>query len=119
MTNFSNNKRYLQALSLKQLKAAEKQRLEREVYYPEAIEELEEWYKITVEDHLGNKTVMRLLNRENKRNDSYFVEMNGCKVHWNKSKSLVINATRDPLILGMSEGFRFLAKHFKRIGNFN
>ena len=115
MTYYHNNKKYLQALSKRQLEAAERQRMAREVYYPEAFDEPEVWYTVTVESFTGEKVTMKLLNREGKRRDSYHIEVNGSQVYWNKAGKLVINATRLPLVIGISDAFRFLAKHFPRI----
>lgn len=115
MNKFIKQKKYLQAISKRQLEVKERQRLERKVYYPEEFIEPDVWYIHTIKDHHGKEHTMRLLNREGKRNDSYHVEFNGNKVYFNKLGNLVLNQTRWPLILGFYNSMMFFAKQFPKI----
>jgi hypothetical protein len=115
MTQYTKKFNYLQRLSKRQLEAADRARLEREIYYPELFVEPDVWYENTLKDRFGKEHTMRLLNREGERNDSYIVEYMGHIVYVNRFGRLVLNETRKPLVLGLSESMRFMAKQFPRI----
>ncbi len=114
MNKFVKKKKWLQQLSKVQLKAAIRQKLEREIFYSEYFEEPEIWFSVTVENHNGEKHTMKLLNRQGKRNDSFHIALDDIPVYYNKFDNLVLNQTRSPLILGFSDAMRFMAKQFKR-----
>ena len=112
---FHKNNNWLQQLSKRQLQAALTLKLEREVSYPEYFEEPEVWYTHTTKNWKGNECTLTLLNRQGKRNDSYHIAVDGIQVYFNKSGKLVLNQTRWPLVLGLSDAMRFWAKQFPRI----
>ena len=116
MNKFIKQKKYLQVISNREHEAKARQRLEREIHYPEPFDGPDVWYTHTIKDHLGKEYTMRLLNREGKRNDSYHVEFNGDRVYFNKFGNLVLNQTRWPLILGFYNSMMFFAKQFTKIG---
>ena len=87
-----------------------------EIFYPDIIDEPDVWYENTLKDRFGKEHTMRLLNRKGGRNDSYIVEYMGNIVYVNKFGNLVLNITRQPLVLGLAEAMRFMAKQFPRIG---
>jgi hypothetical protein len=115
MDKYNKKFNYLQRLSKRQLEAADRARMSREIYYPELFIEPDIWYTNTLSDSFGKQHIMRLLNREGKRNDSYIVEYMGHVVYVNRFGNLVLNETRQPLILGLAEAMRFMAKQFPRI----
>ena len=114
MNKFAKKKKWLQQLSKIQLEAAIRQKLEREIFYPEYFKEPEIWFSVTVENHNGEKHTMKLLNRQGKRNDSFHIAFDNIPIYYNRSGNLVLNQTRAPLILGFSDALRFMAKQFKR-----
>jgi len=115
MTGYMKKFKWLQQLSKVKIDAAIRHKLEYDVYYPDPFTEPDEWYKITVENHLGEKKVLTLLNRKGKRNDSYYLAMEGIQIFFNRFGNLVLNQTRWPLIMGFSDAMRFMAKQFPKI----
>jgi len=115
MNRYQKKFNYLQRLSDRQLEAAERIRMSRDIHYPELFEAPEVWYTHTTKDWRGIEKTLTLLNRQGKRNDSYHIAVNGVQVFFNKTGKFVLNETKWPLILGFSDAMRFWAMQFPRI----
>ena len=100
---------YLQLLSKKQLEAADRQRMEREVYYPPDKIEVSGKIETTIN---GETYTLDLIYYG--RADSFYIAFKGHRIYYNQAKKLVLNQTREPLVLGLSDAHRFLAKQVTR-----
>ena len=100
---------YLQRLSKKQLEAADMQRMEREVFYPPDRIEVSGKIETTIN---GETYTLGLIYYG--RADSFYITFKGHQIYWNKTHKLVLNQTREPLKLGLSDAHRFLAKQVIR-----
>ena len=105
----TKQREYLQRLSKKQLEAADKARMEREVYYPPDKIPVEGTIETTINDV---KYTLYLIYYG--RADSFYIAYKGHRIYWNRAHKLVFNQTREPLKLGLSDAHRFLAKQVIR-----
>lgn len=108
-SKFTKQREYLQRLSKKQLEAAGRARMEREVHYPPSKAGVSGKIETTINDI---KYTLSLIYYG--RDDSFHIAFNGHRIYWNRAHKLVLNQTREPLILGLSDAHRFLAKQVIR-----
>ena len=109
MRNYNKKFNYLQLLSKKQLEAAKRAKLEREVYYPPERIKVEGEISTTVN---GETHTVSLIYKG--RADSFYIAFDGCQLYYSRFGNLVFNVTRWPLILGVSDAHRFLGKQIIR-----
>lgn len=105
----TKQREYLQRLSKKQLEAADRMRTQREVYYPPDKVSIDGVIETTINDI---KYTLSLIYYG--RADSFYIAYNGHRIYWNRAHKLVLNQTREPLKLGLSDAHRFLAKQVIR-----
>ena len=105
----TKQREYLQRLSNVQLEAADRQRMEREVYYSPEKEEVLGKIETTINDATYTLDLIYY-----GRADSFHIAFEGHQIYWNRSHKLVLNQTREPLMLGLSDAHRFLAKQVIR-----
>lgn len=108
MTCYKNFK-YLQRISIIKLKAAQRAKLEREVIYPPDKVEVSGEIRTTVN---GEEHILSLIYRG--RADSFYIAFDGIRLYFNRGGHLVMNQTRWPLILGLSDAHRFMGKQIIR-----
>lgn len=111
-SNKTKHREYLQRLSKKQLEAAYRQRMEREIYYPLEKIEVSGEIKTTIND---KAYILSLIYYG--RADSFYIAFEGHRIYYNRTGKLVLNQTREPLKLGLSDAHRFLAKQVIRRKN--
>lgn len=66
-----------------------------------------------IETTINNKTYTLSLIYYG-RADSFYIAYKGHRIYWNRAHKLVLNQTREPLKLGLSDAHRFLAKQVIR-----
>jgi hypothetical protein len=108
MTYYKNFK-YLQRISLVKLEAARRHKLEREVHYPPCKVEVSGDIRTTIN---GEEHTLSLIHRG--RADSFYIAFDGVRLYFNRAGNLVVNPTRWPLILGLSDTHRFMGKQIIR-----
>ena len=105
----TKHREYLQRLSKVQLEAADRQRMEREVYYPPDKIEVSGRIETTINDETYTLGLI-----DYGRADSFYIAFKGHQIYYNRAGNLVLNQTREPLKLGLSDAHRFLAKQVIR-----
>lgn len=105
----TKRREYLQRLSKKQLEVAERIRMEREIYYPLDKVEVSGEIETTIN---GETYTLSLIYYG--RDDSFYIAFEGHQIYYNRVGKLVLNQTRAPLKLGLSDAHRFLAKQVIR-----
>jgi hypothetical protein len=105
----TKQREYLQRLSKKQLEAAQRAKMECEVYYPPERLEISGKIETTINDEIYTLSLIYY-----GRADSFHIAFNGHQIYWNRAHALVLNQTREPLKLGLSDAHRFLAKQVIR-----
>jgi len=108
-SKFTKKREDLQRLSKKQLEAAGRQRMEREVYYPPERVEVSGKIETTINGEIYTLSLIYYGPA-----DSFHIVYNGHQIYWNRAHKLVLNQTREPLKLGLSDAHRFLAKQVIR-----
>lgn len=117
MSRYIKHSNYLKQLSQRQHKAKDIIRLNKEIVYPEDIDFKHIRMIIaarTFDQHGGSHHYLELLHRQ-ERPDSFEISFDGVPLFHNKHNNIVVNETRHPLVMGQSEAFRFLSKHFFRV----
>ena len=110
MTNYNKKFNYLQRISKVKLEAALRAKLEREIIYPPEKVPVEFEIKTSCND--GEEHTLSLIYKG--KADSFYIAFDGCRLYYNRLGNLVLNQTRWPLILGLSDAHRFLAKQIIR-----
>lgn len=108
MTYYKNFK-HLQRISTIKLKAAQRAKLEREIIYPPDKIEVSGDIRTTIN---GEEHILSLIYRG--RADSFYISFDGIRLYFNRAGKLVMNPTRWPLILGLSDAHRFMGKQIIR-----
>jgi hypothetical protein len=109
MTSYNKKFKYLQRISQVKLEAAQRARMEREVFYPPERIEISGEISTTIN---GEAHTVSLIYKG--RADSFYIAFDGYRLYYNRYGSLVFNVTRWPLILGLSDAHRFLGKQIIR-----
>jgi hypothetical protein len=109
MNSYSRKFNYMQRISKVKLEAAQRSKLEREIFYPPD--------KIKVSGEIstiinGKTHTVSLIYKG--RADSFYIAFDGCRLYYNRQGNLVFNETRCPLVLGLSDAHRFLGKQIVR-----
>ena len=105
----TKQREYLQRLSKVQLEAADRQRMECGVYYPPDKVEVSGKIETIINDATYTLGLIYY-----GRDDSFYITFKGHQIYYNRAGKLVLNQTREPLKLGLSDAHRFLAKQVIR-----